>query len=474
MVKSPNYINNVGRLTVDRFDFEKHINGEILNHNSSVIKLIPNLTISGNLVDNLNSAILQINKIIDNNLSIVTATVGNYNNNYGVIKISGDIDGYYDSITVKSLNGSPIADIDVGDLSVGNVLMWDGYMWNLSNSYPSGPAGGDLSGTYPNPSVVSLTISGSNRGAIFTLGNSGWKSLNPVSPETVLEFNGNGNDITLVSKNNRQPFGVADGDLSGTYPFPTLKDKVLLINHLQNINGKTIVATPVNTNIASAITFGNGIAFREGSLGIEKSHFMCIEEHFLINSSIYYMFSPISSGTGSFVTGSPAFSCVDIISTTANNSGGTLATDFFMRISGSESFACKFKLNSSSNKSILLGFFNSNIASTISLVFEISSSNTYAFTLKDGTTTTVSGNTTLGTTAFYMVEILVQPNCNGAVCRLFNSTNGNLIEQLYINKTFNIGGTALVSGVAAQRTSSGTSGTIITVDYIATTKYLNT
>ena len=137
---------------------------------------------------------------------------------------SGDLGGTYPAPTVEGIQGIPI---EAGPPANGDALIYNGLLneWvhaPVAGGGPVGPAGGDLSGVYPNPGVTGLQTNPLpvavadgflKRNAL----NTGWEE---VAYGAVANTVCQGNDTRLT--NSRTPTGPASGDLTGNYPNPTV------------------------------------------------------------------------------------------------------------------------------------------------------------------------------------------------------------------------------------------------------------
>lgn len=150
----------------------------------------------------------------------------------------GDLNGTYPNPTVDGLQGRAVSTTAPGD---GQVLKWNGTNWapQVDNG---GTDSQNLSFTSPN-----LTISGGNSVNLSTI-NTDAQALTYTPASGLLAISG-GNNVTITGT---APGGTANGDLNGTYPNPTV----------DGLQGRAVAATVPSSG---QVLKWNGTAWAPGT-----------------------------------------------------------------------------------------------------------------------------------------------------------------------------------------------------------------
>jgi hypothetical protein len=132
--------------------------------------------------------------------------------------------------------------------SADNTLYWwDGTQWVAAKAGSIGPAGGDLTGTYPNPQIAAGVIVDADVNAANKDGAAAVPSLRTLGTGAAQAAAGNDARFT----DSRPPSGVAGGDLSGTYPSPQIAPGVVVDADVAAANKDGAVATPSMRTLGS-------------------------------------------------------------------------------------------------------------------------------------------------------------------------------------------------------------------------------
>lgn len=121
---NPNFKPGVGHLVTDRFDFQKHVDGEAFRHKAGSVDLVPPIMIGSTNITDVQTAIAALAGSI-----IVPAVPDATTASKGVIQLGGDLFGSGTTALAPKVSGLQGFPVSSTTPVTNNVLQWNGANW---------------------------------------------------------------------------------------------------------------------------------------------------------------------------------------------------------------------------------------------------------------------------------------------------------------------------------------------------------